>query len=73
MVVGDTHQTCLSAHGDDPMDRETGPTGVRVWNCMMRQEGLEGRTRGGELLSVEARALLSQCKRVGAECGSQCR
>lgn len=44
MVVGDTHQTCLSAHGDDLMERETGPTGVRVWNCMMRQEGLEGRT-----------------------------
>ena len=46
--MGDIHQTCLSAHGGDQIERESGPTGVREWNCMVRQEGRGGRTQGGE-------------------------
>ena len=47
-TMGDIHQTCLSAQGDDQIERESGPAGVREQNCMMRQEGRGGRTRGRE-------------------------
>lgn len=36
---------------------------------MTRQEGLEARTQGRELLSIEARTLLSQFERGGSQCG----
>ena len=56
-TTGD-NQTCLSAHGVS-RQREAGPAGVKEWNRVMRQEGLEGRTQGGGLLSRQAGALLS--------------